>query len=207
MTKHARILAVLGCVALTSLGQTLAARDASESDRKALVEHLERTRAAFLGSIDGLSEEQWAWKPAPDRWSVAEVAEHITAAETMLRGLVTDQVLKAPASAELLAKTQGHDQVVLQRIPDRSAPVQAPESLQPKGTRKDRADLTGAFTTARATTIALAGDTSKDLRAHAMESPLGALDGYQWMLFISAHTERHTKQIEEVKAAPVFPGT
>jgi hypothetical protein len=34
---------------------------------------------------------------------------------------------------------------------------------------------------------------------------LGPLDAYQWILLISAHSERHTKQIEEVKADPNFP--
>jgi hypothetical protein len=31
------------------------------------------------------------------------------------------------------------------------------------------------------------------------------LDGYEWLLFIGAHSERHTKQILEVKADPNFP--
>ena len=44
------------------------------------------------------------------------------------------------------------------------------------------------------------------LRQHAMDSPLGMkLDGYEWILFIAAHSERHTKQINEVKADPNFP--
>jgi hypothetical protein len=47
--------------------------------------------------------------------------------------------------------------------------------------------------------------TTKDLREHVSESPLGMLDGYEWLLFIGAHSERHTKQILEVKANPDFP--
>jgi hypothetical protein len=44
------------------------------------------------------------------------------------------------------------------------------------------------------------------LRDHVVDSPLGQpLDAYQWLLFISAHSERHTKQILEVKADPNFP--
>ena len=47
---------------------------------------------------------------------------------------------------------------------------------------------------------------TKDLREHAITSPLGKeLDGYEWVLFIAAHSERHTKQIDEVKADPNFP--
>jgi hypothetical protein len=31
------------------------------------------------------------------------------------------------------------------------------------------------------------------------------MDGYQWVLATAAHTERHTKQILEVKSDPNFP--
>jgi hypothetical protein len=34
---------------------------------------------------------------------------------------------------------------------------------------------------------------------------LGPLDGYEWILAAAAHSERHTKQILEVKADPNFP--
>jgi hypothetical protein len=56
--------------------------------------------------------------------------------------------------------------------------------------------------------------STPDLREHALEAPPlkvvtnGAylwMDGYQWILAAAAHTERHTKQILEVKANPEFP--
>ena len=34
---------------------------------------------------------------------------------------------------------------------------------------------------------------------------MGEVDAYQGILFLSAHTERHTKQIEEVKATTGYP--
>ena len=43
------------------------------------------------------------------------------------------------------------------------------------------------------------------LRAHLADSPMGKLDGYEWVLLIAAHSERHTKQMLEVKADPNFP--
>jgi hypothetical protein len=78
----------------------------------------------------GLSETQWNFKPAPDRWSVAEVTEHIAAAEDFLRGMVTDQVMKAPprpAGEDVKAL----DEMVLTAIPDRTHKAQAPEPLKP----------------------------------------------------------------------------
>jgi hypothetical protein len=31
------------------------------------------------------------------------------------------------------------------------------------------------------------------------------MDGYQWVLGVAAHTERHTKQIREVQATAGYP--
>ena len=75
----------------------------------------------------------------------------------------------------------------------------------PKGSFASKAALIEAFKAARAKTIAIAAGTS-DLRAFAnADLPLGETDGYQGLLFQSAHTERHTKQIDEVKATAGYP--
>ena len=183
-----------------------AAGETTDADRKALLAHLEMTQKKFLESIKGLSEAQWKWKSAPDRWSVAEVAEHITVSESTLRGMVTDQVMKAPAPPDMLEQTKGKESLILKAIPDRTRKAQAPEMLQPKNKFPNEAAAVAAFNDARGQTIALAKDTGKDLRAFAGPNPaLKELDAYQWLLFISAHTERHTKQIEEVKATTGFP--
>jgi len=47
--------------------------------------------------------------------------------------------------------------------------------------------------------------TTNGLRGHVMDGPVGKMDGYEFVLFIAAHCERHTKQINEVKADPNFP--
>src|SRR5947209_6162535 len=49
--------------------------DQGERDRA--MSHLHATRKMFLDSVAGLSDTQWNFKPAPERWSVAECAEHI----------------------------------------------------------------------------------------------------------------------------------
>jgi hypothetical protein len=40
-----------------------------------------------------------------------------------------------------------------------------------------------------------------------VDSPAGAgkWDAYEWVLLIGAHSERHTKQMEEVKTSPGYP--
>ena len=203
MLKRSTFLAALaGAIVFSS---SLIAGETTKTDRDALVAHLKKTEAAFLKSIDGVSDAQWNWKSAPDRWSVAEAAEHITKSEDMLRGRV-EGMLKAPAAApDLLAKTKGKDEVILKAIPDRSKKATAPEPLVPKGSFASKAALIEAFKAARAKTLAIAAGTS-DLRAFAnADLPLGETDGYQGLLFQSAHTERHTKQIDEVKATAGYP--
>ena len=66
--------------------------------------------------------------------------------------------------------------------------------------------MVNAFTAARDTTVDYVKTTADDMRAHAAPHPvLKTLDGYQWLLLLSAHTARHTTQIEEVKTSAGYP--
>ena len=197
------IVAVLLIMATASLAQTTTL---TTEERDAAVKHLQGTHDAFLQSISGLSEKQWRFKPAPDRWSVAEVAEHITVAESGIFGLVQKQVMTSPATPEKRAEVAGKDETILKNVPDRSHKAQAPEFLKPTNRWANREDLTKAFEEARKTTIDYVKTSNDDLRDHFFAHPVfGTMDAYQWILLISAHSERHTKQILEVKADPNFP--
>lgn len=167
-------------------------------------DRLKKTSAAFLASTKGLSDAQLAFKPGPTRWSVAEVAEHIAATEDFLMDMVRDKVMKAPPRAQP-ANLKEIDDFVTTAIADRTNKVQAPEPLTPANRFGSTAASVKHFSASRAKTLAFLRET-KDLREHAIESPLGkVLDAYQWILFVAAHCERHTKQILEVKADPNFP--
>jgi hypothetical protein len=215
--KFAVVAFFISClVALSSAqnsaqqNQTSAPSQASTSltaqERAAAITQFETTRDNFLKSIAGLSEKQWAFKPAPDRWSVAEVAEHITISELTLGGLVQQKIMQSPAAPEKRDQVKGKDEMILQRVPDRSHKAQAPEFLKPTGRWPNEADLVKAFEQARAANIDYIRNTNDDLRDHFFDHPVfGTLDGYQWLLLITAHSARHTEQIEEVKADPNFP--
>ncbi len=75
------------------------ANDVVAAEREAALKSLQATHDAFLKSIAGLSEKQWRFKPAPDRWSVAEVSEHIAVSESTIFGLVQKQIMTSPADA------------------------------------------------------------------------------------------------------------
>jgi hypothetical protein len=182
----------------------LHAQDLSSEDLNRAIKYLEKTRAGVVAATKGLSEAQWNFKAGPDRWSVAECTEHIAAAEDYLMGMIQEKVMKAPARTET-ADLKEIDEFVLKNIPDRSKKVQAPEPLKPTNRFGSPKDSLKHFEESRAKTVAFLKNT-KDLRQHAIDSPVGKkLDAYEWVLFLGAHSERHTKQIDEVKADPGFP--
>ncbi len=174
----------------------------AELDRA--VAYLEKTRDGVLEATRGLSPAQLNFKPAPERWSGAEVTEHLAATEGFLMNLVLTQVMTAPARTEA-TDVKAIDEFVLKAIPDRTTKLKAPEPLVPTNRFNTPADSLQQFKDGRAKTLAFLQQT-KDLRDHALDSPLGKkLDAYQWVLFIAAHSDRHTKQMLEVKADPNFP--
>src|SRR6202795_3055965 len=73
------------------------AQGVSQADKDHALQYLESTKKGVLDATKGLSDAQWNFKSAPDRWSVAQVMEHLAAAEDMIRGLVQEQVMKTPA--------------------------------------------------------------------------------------------------------------
>src|SRR5687768_4775526 len=173
------------------------------ADRAALVTELQRTEKHFLDSIEGLTEEQWNYKAGEDRWSIAQCAEHIAAAEPFIRNMIAGVIAK-PLAADVLASAH-KDEMLKTALVDRSKKFKAPEPLIPTNRFGSPAAAIEAFTKERAATIALAGGEA-DLRAQGGDHfLLGPLDAYGWFLFLSGHSERHTLQIEEVKASPGYP--
>lgn len=203
------VLLTTAACATSALAQTSPAPAASGSltkeERERAIGYLKETEKAFLAAVDGVSDAQWKFKAAPDRWSVAETAEHIATAEDFIWGRV-NEIMKAPANPERRAETNGKDKVIYEKIPDRSHKAQAPEALKPTGKFANREDLVKHFKETRAKEIAFLEQTKEDLRSHIADNPaLDAMDAYQWVIFNGAHSKRHTAQIEEVKADPNYP--
>jgi multidrug efflux pump subunit AcrA (membrane-fusion protein) len=172
---------------------------------------LQQTQSALVGATKGLSEAQWKFKPAPDRWSVAENLDHIVLVQERVLGPILDQLANAPAPAA------DHDYVhvdaiVIHQFSTRLNKFPAPEFIHPidqiaPGELLNRLSANYARLAERLV-------STPGLRQHALEAPplkavsKGAfelMDGYQWILAAAAHTERHTKQMLEVMADPAYP--
>lgn len=198
----------VGVIAVTLVfgSDSASAKPVTKEERKAAVDYLKHTQKLFLDSVKGLSEEQLKWKPAPDKWSVFEVSEHIALAESFLFDLISGQIMKAPANS---SKTSDVTMQQIQTmVPDRTNKFQAPEPIRPdKAPWASMSETLAAFKQRRATTIGFMKEGNDDMRERFFMNPAfnKEIDAYLWIAFLSAHTERHVKQILEVKANPGFP--
>lgn len=201
---------ILGSFCLPQFAQTAdtatAPKTLSQHDRDFLMSQLHASRKEFLDSVAGLTPEQWNFKAAPERWSIAECAEHIAVSDEFIGGLVRDRIMKSPAAPEKRSEVKVKDEDLPRLIADRSQKFQAPEPIQPKRRWADPAEAVAHFKESRDRNIGYVEKTDDDLRDHFMRHPAaGMLDGYQWLLLMSGHTERHVAQIEEVKTDPKYP--
>jgi hypothetical protein len=180
-----------------------AGQDLSPSDREKGLRYLTDTRHGVVEATKGLSEAQWKFKPGPDRWSIAEIVEHLALVESLLLENVRPQLASSTASAPDRDAKQV-DAAILAKMPDRSTKYQAPPPIVPTGRWTPQVALERFLASRQQTAVFLKSDA--DLRRHTVAHPVfGAMDGYEWILAIAAHSERHTKQILEVKADPGFP--
>lgn len=174
-------------------------------DREAAIKFFHESKSDFIGAISSLSDEQLNFKAGPDRWSIAQVAEHIILAENLVYSLITDKIVKSPTptSKDVF---RFKDNAITLAITNRSTKFNAPETIQPNGRWKTSAELILNFESTRNKTINYTRTTNEDLRNRFGENPgLGTIDGYQWLVFLNAHGLRHLAQIEEVKADPKYP--
>ena len=53
-------------------------------ERELALRQLAESRERLIQTVDGLSSEQLGFRPAEDRWSVADCVEHITVVESLV---------------------------------------------------------------------------------------------------------------------------
>ena len=175
------------------------------------LEYFDKSRQRVVEATAGLSDAQWRFKPAPDRWSIAEILEHMVIVHERVLGRVREQLSQAPAPPEGRAY-QLVDRIVMEKIPDRSIRAKAPDAIQPTGQWSQPDAMDRLFQNYEC--LAEVVRSSGDLREHWLDSPplkivtngeFDKMDGYQWALTAAAHDQRHVNQILELKADVNYP--
>jgi hypothetical protein len=184
---------------------TLVSPTLTDKERKGAVDLLTSTEQGVFNSLAGLSEAQMNFKPAPDKWSIADCVKHIAVTEIALWQMA-NTALKQPANPEKRGDIKATDDQVVQMVESRAQKVKTAPPMEPQNTSyKSTPDALSSFFDNRKKLIEFVSTTDEDMRDHVVALPFGSFDSYQMVLFIAAHSNRHTKQIEEVKADPNFP--
>jgi PHP family Zn ribbon phosphoesterase len=205
MLKRTMGRSLLTLLVITGLAGTINDTSLSKQDRKSAITLMKDTKGDVLKAVKGLSETQLNFKAAPDKWSVKECMYHIAISEKNLWDLM-EATMKAPANPEKRSKMKMTDEQVIKMMEDRSFKVKTVAAFEPVNTPyKSLEEAIDAFKSRRADHIKYMKSTTEDMRNHVVQMPFGWLDCYQLCLMMASHSNRHTQQINEVKADPAFP--
>ena len=179
----------------------LAGSSMTALERQRLVAHLEMTGAWLADEVSGLSPAQLQFRPAPGKWSIIEVLEHLTISSPIYWTQLHEAMKKPPGRS----RPTGTDEGILWYGIDRTQREKAIPSEDAKGRLRDVSGALKALRSLHEEMLRYARTTNDDLRAHYVERQ--GSDAYQWFLLISTHEQRHILQIREIKVHPDFPKT
>lgn len=175
-------------------------------ERAQLLAHLGDASAGLLDMVELLTDAQWVYRPGPDRWTVGENVEHLTAVEHSVFSRV-QETLTQPEHPEWETATHGKADIIERVLLDRGETRAAPQRVRPTGST-GKVDGVRAFREAREATATFVRETDAALKALTYDHhrPIyGTLSLYQWLLFLGFHNRRHNEQIAEVVATSDFP--
>lgn len=200
MLRVFSVLPVLLLISLTTVSDPL-----SKKDKKFAISYFKQTKKDLQDAIKNLSEAQLNWKPADSVWSIAECVEHIALSEKNLFDYGQSSLKEAANPDKRKELKFSNDQDIIKLVTDRSFRVKTREGFIPSNQFGSAQKSLDVFVERRNGLIDYIKKTDDDLRNHFVMTPLGMFDTYQFLIFLSGHTRRHTLQIEEVKANPGFP--
>jgi uncharacterized damage-inducible protein DinB len=168
-----------------------------------LAEYVEMQRTALLETAATLSADRWGERPAPDRWSVNELIEHLAMVEHSCARVIAKAVAESRAASLGAESDESSVLAALDhaRVTDRSNRMQVPDRVAPTGRLRRQQSLDALAASRAELRQALRDADGLALgtirRQHAR---LGELDLYQWILFVGQHEARHRSQLGEIVA-------
>ena len=165
----------------------------------ALLALLERERAAFLAQVERVPSARRAERPSPDRWSVAEIVEHVARIDTGVGKLLQLRAAEPlTATPEELAGARLTPERVA-AVRSRATRFEAPERVRPTGTLSPEAALE-RLVSARAALVSayLAADPAVLDGATHVHPVIGPVTLRGWIELAAHHDARHAQQVAEL---------
>jgi len=169
---------------------------------KELLDHLDKQHGRLRRAVEDVPRAQREVKPSPERWSVAEVVEHLSIVETRIGHVFMVKLTEARAAG--LGKERDASPVVgtidMDRLLDRTRRITAAEAALPTG----KLDCEAAWAAHERAREAICSSvrSADGLALGEVMHPhpvLGTINLYQWIAFVGGHEARHTAQIIELR--------
>jgi hypothetical protein len=162
---------------------------------------LDESLAAVQASAESVPPALRGRRPAPERWSVAEVLEHLALVEHLFTERIGGRI--AAARSRLAAEARERTPLpprIAAMMASRAQTRNAPDQVIPTG-RMDAETALVALRQAHAGFRAALRDASGlALSTVTYEHPFfGTLNAYQWAELMAGHERRHAAQIAEIR--------
>jgi hypothetical protein len=161
---------------------------------------LQQERDALLAAVQRVAPADRGRRPAPDRWSVAEILEHLVKVERSVAMLVATRGREPlpptmePPVPDAAARVAG--------LRGRERKVDVPDAMRPSGAVSADEALEALAASRRALLDAAAAAEPAALEHRTYHHAiLGRLTLRDWLAFVAHHEARHAAQIDEVAAA------
>lgn len=192
-------------IAFGFCGSLMAQTPLTKEEKDFAIKYLNEATKELEQTVKGLSEAQLKYRPDANSWSVEDCLKHLTISEANIWAGFVDAALQQEPDPSKRSEVKASDEMILGMIESRDQKVQTSESFQPVNKEGDFKTVLKEFKSLRAAHLKWLKKTDEDLRNRYAQTPVGTIDAYQGVLFISGHVKRHTAQMKEVMASEGFP--
>ena len=164
-----------------------------------IYEAIDESRSRLLASVESLGAGQENFRPDPERWSIADIVEHLSLVEGQIARLFHVMLSKAEAAGAARAEGDADAAfaapVSIEHFDEalREKKLQAPNGACPGG-QLPLADALARLHDSRAAlhTLRPRLERIEEHRGPAARAPrTDPIDIYQWLLFVGSHEDRH----------------
>jgi hypothetical protein len=194
MLKRTKGRLLLTLLVVTGFAGTLNTASLSSKERKVIVAAIKDNKTELVKKLRGLSEVQAQALMRKDK-GVLKTLNHIAATEASLwRSL--EKAMQQPANPADRDDIQIRDEEVAKFALDAKHCSAIPGSetiLDPS-----LPDLLNTLKTSQAKQLRYIKTTTEDLRNRVTDTPVGKMDCYQLLLYITRHTQFHLEQVAAI---------
>ncbi len=173
----------------------------TEADRKYTIDNFKRTRDALVKETEELTLSQWNFREAPERWTIAEIVEHLGIWERGWSREIDIDTRNKP-QPELNEKSRP-DSYYTEFIMEEKK-HHAPDFALPTGFLEGKENI-AYFLKQHELNLKFVETTPLDMRAYFEQTNGDPRNLHQVLIFQWGHIDRHLRQIRNVKQHTNYP--